>query len=131
MNNNIKINPRETVILAENFNKLVNWYIDVLEFKEINRYEDDYFYSYLETDSGIKIGIADMKQMGVKNPNRRKNTTILQIEVEDVNSLFDYLKNKDCLFLFGPSFDKKDNYWYGSFTDLEGNEIWVVDKNCP
>ena len=27
--------------------------------------------------------------------------------------------------------DEGDKYWYGSFTDIEGNEIWVVDENCP
>ena len=21
--------------------------------------------------------------------------------------------------------------WYGSVTDIEGNEIWVIDENCP
>jgi len=131
MVNKISIKPREIVILAENFDKLVNWYINILGFKELNRYKEDYFYSYLATKTGIKIGIAELKQMGVDNPNRRKNTLILQIEVDDVNELFEYLKDKGGSVLFGPSFDEKDKYWYGSFTDLEGNEIWVVDTNCP
>jgi len=131
MNEKIEINPREIVILAENFHSLVNWYKDILNFKETDLYEDEYSYCNLQTESGIKIGFADMKEMGVKNPNRRNNTIILQIEVNDVNSLFNYLKEQNGSILFGPSFNEKENFWYGSFTDLEGNEIGVVDKNFP
>ena len=33
--------------------------------------------------------------------------------------------------LFGPSFDKENNFWFGGFADPEGNPWWVVDKDCP
>lgn len=30
-----------------------------------------------------------------------------------------------------PDFDKGGGFWFGSFSDPEGNPSWVVDKNCP
>jgi len=127
----VKIFPRETVILADDTHKLVDWYINILGFKETARYEDNLFYSNLETESGIIIGIADIKELDVKKPNRQKNTVILQIEVEDVKTFLAYIKEQEGTVVYGPSFDEKGNYWCGSFRDIEGNEIWVVDTNCP
>ena len=62
---------------------------------------------------------------------RVMNTVILQICTNDLKSLFKKIKNNGGSVLFGPSYDEVDKYWYGSFTDIEGNEIWVVDENCP
>ena len=127
----IKILPRETVLVAKNYQSLIDWYINNLNFKIINNFPD-IKYSYLKTDSGIKIGIADMEELGNKNYSKRiMNTVILQICTNDLKSLFKKIKKNGGSVLFGPSFDEGDKYWYGSFTDIEGNEIWVVDENCP
>ena len=127
----IKILPRETVLLAKNHQLLINWYINNLNFKIINN-NSDIKYCNLETDSGIKIGIADMEQMGNENYSKRiMNTVILQICTNDLKKLFKKIKNNGGSVLFGPSYDEGDKYWYGSITDIEGNEIWVVDENCP
>ena len=127
----IKILPRETVLLAKNHQLLINWYINNLNFKIINN-NSDIKYCNLETDSGIKIGIADMEQMGNENYSKRiMNTVILQICTNDLKKLFRGIKNNGGSVLFGPSYDEGDKYWYGSITDIEGNEIWVVDENCP
>ena len=127
----IKILPRETVLVAKNYQSLIDWYINNLNFKIINNFPD-IKYCYLETDSGIKIGIADMEELGNKNYSKRiMNTVILQICTNDLKSLFKKIKKNGGSVLFGPSFDEGDKYWYGSFTDIEGNEIWVVDENCP
>tara|TARA_B100001167_G_C16664036_1_gene254592 strand:+ start:335 stop:724 length:390 start_codon:yes stop_codon:yes gene_type:complete len=127
----IKILPRETVLLAKNHQLLINWYINNLNFKIINN-NSDIKYCNLETDSGIKIGIADMEQMGNENYSKRiMNTVILQICTNDLKKLFKRIKNNGGSVLFGPSYDEGDKYWYGSITDIEGNEIWVVDENCP
>ena len=128
---NIKILPRETVIVAKNYQSLIDWYINNLNFKIINN-NSDIKYCNLETDSGIKIGIADMEQMGNENYSKRiMNTVILQICTNDLKKLFRGIKNNGGSVLFGPSYDEGDKYWYGSITDIEGNEIWVVDENCP
>ena len=127
----ITISPRETVILATDFSALVAWYRDILGFKVTNLFEDEYHYCNLETLSGIKIGIADAEEMGVTPVDRSKNTVIIQFEVEDIREFFDHLTKNSSTITFGPSFDKKGNFWYGGFSDPEGNPYWVVDKNCP
>ena len=132
----IKILPRETVIVAKNYQSLIDWYINNLNFKIINNFPD-IKYCYLETDSGIKIGIADMEELIKSTPankplsKRVMNTVILQICTNDLQSLFKKIKNNGGSVLFGPSYDEGDKFWFGSFTDIEGNEIWVVDENCP
>ena len=132
----IKILPRETVLVAKNYQSLIDWYINNLNFKIINNFPD-IKYCYLETDSGIKIGIADMEELIKSTPankplsKRVMNTVILQICTNDLQSLFKKIKNNGGSVLFGPSYDEGDKFWFGSFTDIEGNEIWVVDENCP
>ena len=132
----IKILPRETVVVAKNYQSLIDWYINNLNFKIINNFPD-IKYCYLETDSGIKIGITDMEELIKSTPankplsKRVMNTVILQICTNDLKSLFKKIKNNGGSVLFGPSYDEGDKFWFGSFTDIEGNEIWVVDENCP
>ena len=127
----IEIRPRETVILASDFKSLVAWYRDVLGFKVVQLFEDGYHYAYMESASGIKIGIASAEEMGVVPADRSKNTVILQVEVDDVQQFFAHLEEAGGAVTFGPSFDKKSEFWFGGFADPEGNPCWVVDKNCP
>ena len=127
----IQLKPRETVLLSENFNEMIQWYKSVLGFHVTDLFDDDFHYCNLETKSGIKIGIADANEMGVKPKDRSSNTVLLQFEVQDIDSFFTHLKQNNADITFGPSFDKKGQYWYGGFSDIEGNPIWVVDKNCP
>jgi predicted enzyme related to lactoylglutathione lyase len=126
-----EIRPRETVVLASDFSKLVEWYRDVLGFKVVKRFEEAYHYCNLETSSGIRIGIASAEEMGVKALDRAVNTVVLQFEVDDLKEFFPGLKAAGGVVTFGPNFDKKDEFWFGGFSDPEGNPFWVVDKNCP
>ena len=89
---NIKILPRETVIVAKNYQSLIDWYVDNLNFKIV--YNNlDIKYCSLATDSGIKIGIADMESLDNENYSKRiQNTVILQISTNDLDILsFDTL----------------------------------------
>ena len=92
----IKILPRETVLIAKNYQLLMDWYIDNLNFKII--YNNlDIKYCSLATDSGIKIGIADMESLGNENYSKRiQNTVILQIATNDLDILFKKIKNNHC-----------------------------------
>jgi len=127
----INIRPRELVILADDFTKLYTWYRDSLGFNVTKLFEDDFHYCNLETDSGIKIGIASAKEMDMVPGKRANNTVVLQIEVDDLQELYAHLKENGITDLYGPFFDKKNGFWFGGFSDIEGNPCWVVDKNCP
>ena len=127
----MKLYPRETVIFANDFKKMVNWYQHVLGFQITALHEEDYHYCNLENETGIQIGIADSQEMAVKNHDQKNNSVILQVMVTDVNEFFEFLSQKEGTISFGPSFDKKGGFWYGGFEDVEGNPWWVVDENCP
>lgn len=128
---NVTLRPRESVIHAVDFPAAVAWYRDVLGFNVIRMFDDDYDYANLENDAGIRLGIANASQMNVEPADRSRNTVVLQFEVEDVGAFLDHVAANGGAKAFGPSFDSKGEFWYGGFTDFEGNPFWVVDRNCP
>lgn len=127
----MEIKPREIVIFAENFKDMVEWYKNILDFKVVRIFDEGYHYANLETESGLKIGITPAAEVGVEPGERKNNPVIMHIVVDDVPQFFEYLKKNDVKINFGPSFEKGADFYYGSFSDLEGNPIWVVDNNCP
>lgn len=127
----IEIRHREPVVLADDFSRLVAWYRDALGFEVRQLFEDAYHYCLMETPTGIRLGIGSAKEMGIEPADREKNTVVLQFEVDDVKEFFAHLEQEGATITFGPSQDKDDGYWYGGFKDLEGNPVWVVDKDCP
>jgi predicted enzyme related to lactoylglutathione lyase len=127
----VKLDPRESVILAEDFQALVDWYQRVLGFEVTRLALEDYHYCNLENESGIRLGIAPAKEMGVISIDRKSNTVILQFQVADVKGFLENVREKGGDITFGPSLDKKEGFWYGGFSDLEGNPFWVVDEDCP
>ena len=92
----------------------------MLEFKTTRLEEDDYHYCNLENAHGIQLGIADAKEMGVTPNNRNNNSVVLQFQVADVPTFFKHIAENDGSIAFGPSFDEKGSFWYGSIKDLEG-----------
>jgi len=127
----VRLSPREAVVLADDYDAMVAWYVNVLGFRTTKQFSDGYRYTNLETESGIRIGIAPASEVGVTPSDRVNNTVLLQVEVQDVQALFEHLRRTGGTVTFGPSFDVAGQFWYGGFTDLEGNPIWVVDENCP
>lgn len=127
----MRLSPREIVILAENYDAMVTWYVDILGFEVVKAFEQGYRYSNLETASGIRIGIALAEEMGVIPGDRAANTVLLQVGVPDVRVFFEHVQQAGGTIAFGPSFDDAGRFWYGGLRDLEGNSIWVVDENCP
>ncbi len=126
-----ELRPRESVLLAVDFEALRIWYQEALGFEQTRHFEEDYHYANLENSHGLQIGIADATEMGVKPEDRNKNTVLLQVEVADVRAFLKHITASGGKVLFGPSFEEKGTFWFGSFADPEGNPWWVVDSNCP
>jgi len=125
------IQPREMVILADDFEALVAWYRDVLGFQVTKQFDEKYHYANLETASGIKLGIASAEEMGVTPGDRNRNTVVFQFAVENVKDFFAHVAANAGRATFGPAFNEKDEFWYGGIADPEGNPCWVVDMKCP
>lgn len=127
----MKLAPRETVVHAENFERMVKWYHEVLGLRIAKQFTEDFHYCNLENDEGVRIGISSAKEMGVVPQERKHNTVVLQFEVSDVKAFLEHLTAHGAKTTFGPSHSEKDDFWYGGAEDIEGNPIWVVDENCP
>ena len=127
----MKLEARESVIFAEDFHAMVEWYQAVLGFKVTRLFAEDYHYCNLESETGVQIGIAPANEVGVQPGDRHNNTVVLQFQVSDVASFLEHLRAHGGKIAFGPSYDEKGQFWYGGFHDLEGNPFWVVDENCP
>ena len=127
----MNIDPREPVILAGDFDKLVAWYCDALGFRITRLLDTDYHYCNLASSAGMKLAIASAAEMKITQSDRSQNTVVLQVQVEDVSEFLESINQHGGTITAGPSFDKKDEFWFGSFADPEGNTFWVVDSNCP
>jgi len=119
----MELRPREPVVLADDFG--------ALGFSAVSIIDDAYRYATLETAGGVRLGIADAKQMGVDAGDRSKSTFVLQFEVDDVAAFFEHVASQGGLVTFGPAQDAQAGFWFGGIADLEGNRCWVVDANCP
>ncbi len=126
----MKLKQIESVIFAENFASLIDCYVAVLGFKVVRRVETDYHYCNLKHEGGAELGIADAKEMSVSPQDRPNNSVVLQFQVPDVKVFLAHISEKGGRAVFGPSYDDKDNFWFGGFNDQEGNPFWVVDDNC-
>ena len=127
----MKLRQVEPVIFAENWPKLIDWYIQVLGFKTSTRVETDYHYCVLKHLGGADLGIADAKEMSVSIKDRSSNSVLLQFQVPDVKDFLTRVSEQGGSTTFGPSYEKDEQIWFGGFSDLEGNPFWVVDENCP
>ena len=123
----MKISLINGVILAEDYEKLVDWYIKTFSLDIASRREKDYHYTELIQNGQAVVGIAKTEEMGVIPTKPRNNTVIIQIEVSDIQELFARVSDSGKV-LFGPSKDKDGAFIYGGLADPEGNQIWVVER---
>jgi len=124
----VKINLLNPMILAENYKELAGWYVKTFDLAIKTRVEEGEEYMELGTSSEVLFGFARAKEMGVKPSTPRNNTVIIQLSVSDISELFDKVKKAGGKILFGPSLSKEEGYLYGGLEDIEGNQIWVIER---
>lgn len=117
-----------TVLLAEDYEKLVQWYIDTLELEVKLKMEGDYHYTDLARDGKLIVGICPASEMDHAPTMPRNNSAILQVSVSDIDTLFRKVKENGGMDIFGPSVDKNEGFKFGGFKDPEGNMVWVMEN---
>jgi len=77
----MNINLLNPMILAENYEKLIEWYIKTFDLTIKAKVEEGDEYTELEQAGKLVVGIAKADEMGVKPPAPRNNTVIIQFLV--------------------------------------------------
>jgi len=117
-----------SVILSENYEKLVEWYVKTLDLEIKLQVDKDYHYTDLAKNGKLTIGVCPASEMDHVPSHPRNNSTIIQISVSDIRELFGRVKEAGGTILFGPSVDKNEGFSYGAFLDPEGNQVWVMEN---
>jgi len=117
------------VLFAENYQALIDWYKDVLALEVIQEESGEYSYAELGIDKQLILGITPAKEVNHVASSPRNNSSVMQLEVAEIHSLFNRVKEKSGEFLFGPTADEKYGFLYGAISDIEGNQIWIVEGN--
>ncbi len=118
----------DAVILAEDYAKLRDWWIQVVGLELQKEVTAHYHYAKLGLGGTLVLGIASAREMGAAPPTPRANAVVPQLRVEDVHAFLAGLRARGGVVGFGPSFDEEGGFWYGGFEDGEGNPVWVVSQ---
>ena len=121
----MRLEPHNTVLIAEDYASLRDWYVAVLDLEVKQEWTEDYHYAELVRDGTHVVGIALAKEMGVEPYLPRRNTAILQLRTDDIDELFARVREHGGT-VWGSKHDKKQGLRYGGFRDPEDNEVWVV-----
>jgi len=117
------------VVFCEDYEAQIRWYKDTFELKELSRESGPYNYVELGHDKDhVIVGLTPAKEMKHLPTKPRNNTTILQLKVKDMETLFEKVKANKGTIRFGIQKDEKYDFLYGSICDLEGNEIWAIEE---
>ncbi len=116
------------VVMCDDFEGQVNWYKNTFDLKELLKESGAYNYVELGHDNLVIVGLTPAKEMEHQPAKLRNNSTLLQITVKDMKTLFEKIKANGGKVKFGPSYQEKYNFKYGAIADLEGNEIWVIEE---
>ena len=90
------------IILAEEYETLVDWYIKTFGLNVKSKFEGKEDYTVLEYAGQAVAGIATAREMGVKPSAPRDNTAIIQFSVPDINELFERVRETGGKILFVP-----------------------------
>ena len=123
----MRLELMNAVVMAADYVKLRDWYIDALELELKEEWTEKFHYAELVKNGKLVVGIADAKEMGVTPHEEKKNATLVaQFNVDDVAAFLARVKEKGGEVPFGPSYDPDNDLHFGGFSDIEGNPCWVV-----
>ena len=123
----MKLRLLNAVILAQDYEKVRDWWIEVVGLELKQEWSKEYHYAELAKDGKFVVGIASAKEMGAEPMTPRQNGVVPQLQVEDCRAFLEQVKARGGDVPFGPSFDKVEKFWFGGFSDAEGNPVWVVE----
>ena len=123
----MRLELMNAVVMAADYEKLRDWYIDALELQLKEEWTEKFHYAELVKDGKLVVGIADAKEMGITPHEEKKSATLVaQFNVEDVAAFLARIREKGGDVPFGPSYDADNDLHFGGFADIEGNPCWVV-----
>lgn len=117
-----------SVIMAQDYETLVEWYRETLELDIKLKVDKDYKYTDLAKNGKLVIGFAQAEEKDYVPTRNKNNTMIMQISVSDIHLLFERIKNSGGTIMFGPSVDRNEGFKFGAFKDIEGNQVWVIEN---
>lgn len=123
----MRLHLMNAVVMAEDYERLRDWYVDVLELTVDGEWTEKYHYAELMREGRYVIGIASAQEMGVTPGDRTQATVVPQFNVDDVRGFLARVKERGGAVPFGPSFEEGEGFWFGGFNDIEGNPAWVVE----
>ena len=121
----MKLELMNAVIMAEDYERLRDWYLDALELTLKDEWTEKCHYAELTRGDRFVVGIASAEEMKVVPGDRRAATVVAQFNVDDARAFLARVAEKGGDVPFGPSFEEDEGFWFGGFADIEGNRSWV------
>ena len=122
----MKLTLLNAVIQAEDYEKVRDWWIEMIDLELKQEWTEKFHYCELAKDGKYVVGIALASEMKAELSTPRNNAVVPQLQVEDAKVFLEELKEKGATVLFGPAHDADEDFWYGAFADVEGNQVWAI-----
>lgn len=122
----MKLALLNTVLLAEDYARLRDWWIRAIGLELAKEWSEDFHYAELVHDGRYVVGIADAAEMRAEPRTPRNNAALPQLQTDDVGGLLERVAKHGGTVVHGPARDAREGIWYGAFQDIEGNQVWVV-----
>ena len=115
-----------SVILAEDYQGMIDWYKMVFDLEVLIEISDDYNYTELGQEKRVVIGLTKASELKKKVNTKRDSYAIPQFYVGDMKLVMERATSTGGSVIYGPEED--DGFLYGTITDMEGNEIWIIEE---
>jgi predicted enzyme related to lactoylglutathione lyase len=115
-----------TVVLAEDYELIRDWYCRIFDLEILLELDKDYHYSDLGQGEHIILGIARADEMDKVVGKKHSSYVLPQLMVAELDSVISKVQETGCKIIVGPL--KDELYYYATIRDPEGNEIWLIEK---